>query len=227
MLIIAATAGYYFGYKVGYNRASNDCIRSAVLCPATSPCVDSFCGIDEPVINLYPTKTEPVSVQVNYPAGFTRTDPTYNPKTGWQVLATPSGTLTNLADNKQYPYLIWEGNPPPIHYDMSIGFVVPGSQTSAFLNKELPTIGLSPAETAAFIAYWQPRISGNKYNLIHFAGKAYTDYAKLQITPQPDSLLRVLMVYEPLQQSVSVSPQTFPPFQRKGFTVVEWGGTQL
>lgn len=67
----------------------------------------------------------------------------------------------------------------------------------------------------------------NKYNLIHFAGKEYTDYAKLTISPQPDSTLRVLMVFEPLQQPVSVRPQSFPKFQRNGFTAVEWGGTEL
>jgi hypothetical protein len=34
----------------------------------------------------------------------------------------------------------------------------------------------------------------NKYNLIHFSGKKYTDSAPLTITPKEDSMLRVFMV---------------------------------
>ena len=50
------------------------------------------------------------------------------------------------------------------------------------------------------------------------------DQAKLVITPKPDSLLRVFMVYKPLQQKITVPEQELKPFTRKGFTVVEWGG---
>lgn len=227
VVIVAAGAGYYIGWHVGYKAADTGCFSvtaNAQPIPCPPPGSNT---VDEPVIYLYPPKIEPVNVKVDYPAGFSSTTPTYNPASGWQVLATPSGMLTNATDGKQYPYLIWEGNPPPIRYDMSTGFVVPGNQTGAFLRSELPIIGLSPTETDAFIAYWQPKMVANKYNLIHFAGKEYTDYAKLIISPEPDSTLRVLMAYEPLQQPVAVQPQVFPEFQRHGFTAVEWGGTKL
>ncbi|CAN5196410.1 hypothetical protein BH09PAT2_BH09PAT2_05090 [soil metagenome] len=90
-----------------------------------------------------------------------------------------------------------------------------------FLQTILPKIGLTPAEYNDFIVYWYPKMKDNTYNLIHFAVKEYTDIAKLDITPKQTSELRVFMVYKPLQEPISIETQTFPIFERKGFTVVE------
>jgi len=67
----------------------------------------------------------------------------------------------------------------------------------------------------------------NRYSLIHFAGKEYTDTAPLNITPKPDSMLRVFMEYKPLDEKIAIPPQKITPFERKGFAVVEWGGTEI
>ncbi|MBP5579422.1 MAG: hypothetical protein J6X56_08115 [Ruminococcus sp.] len=67
----------------------------------------------------------------------------------------------------------------------------------------------------------------NAYNLIAFQGAAYTNSAKLDIAPAPDSLLRVFMAYVPLEESVDNQPQQLETFERKGFTVVEWGGSEI
>ena len=64
-----------------------------------------------------------------------------------------------------------------------------------------------------------------KYNLIHFADEQYTAHAPLNIPPEPDSVLRVFMVYKPLEERIEVKRQEIESFERKGFTVVEWGGT--
>lgn len=67
----------------------------------------------------------------------------------------------------------------------------------------------------------------NKYNLVHFADKEYTDTAPLSITPKPDSILRVFMVFKPLDKEIEVIPQEIKSFDRTGFSVIEWGGTEL
>jgi endoglucanase len=67
----------------------------------------------------------------------------------------------------------------------------------------------------------------NAYNLISFQGDAYTDSAKLNIMPKPDSLLRIFMAYVPLENAVDIEPQQLETFERKGFTVVEWGGSEI
>ena len=35
------------------------------------------------------------------------------------------------------------------------------------------------------------------------------------------------MAYRPLQEPIKVEAQPLPAFERKGFTVVEWGGAQV
>ena len=51
----------------------------------------------EPVINLYPTKEQQISVKLDFNGKFTQTYPDY--KNGWEVIAHPDGTLLNLDDN--------------------------------------------------------------------------------------------------------------------------------
>jgi endoglucanase len=40
-------------------------------------------------------------------------------------------------------------------------------------------------------------------------------------------MLRVFIAYVPLEESVNIEPQQLETFERKGFTVVEWGGSKI
>ena len=179
--------------------------------------------IGKPVIYLYPEKTTEVFVKLDFNGYFTETIPYY--RDGWHVTAYPDGQLI-AEDGEKYPYLFWEGIP---NNELSIteGFCVAGSQTREFLEKILPEIGLSENEYTEFINYWLPRMEKNEYNIIQFLGKEYTEVAKLEVTPAPDSVLRVFMAYHSSDEYVRLPEQTFTPFVREGFTVVEWGGTCL
>jgi hypothetical protein len=179
---------------------------------------------DKPVIDLYPTQKTDVNVQVDLNGKFTCTYPDYG--SGWNVTAYPGGKLINKADQKEYSYLYWEGTSNAA-YDMSKGFVVKGSDTAAFLQEKLAYLGLTPKEYNEFIVYWLPKMQNNAYNLITFQGAAYTDSAKLNITPKPNGVLRVFMAYKPLSKPITVPEQTLTTFERKGFTAVEWGGTEI
>ena len=86
---------------------------------------------------------------------------------------------------------------------------------------------MTPREYNEFIVYWLPKMQDNPYNLISFQSEAYTDAAKLDIDPTPDSVLRVFMAWKPLHRPQNIEPQTFTPFARDGFTVVEWGGCEV
>ncbi|KAA3401984.1 hypothetical protein F1904_12645 [Akkermansia muciniphila] len=143
----------------------------------------------------------------------------------WQVTAKPDGTLTG-ADGNEYSYLYWEGETDS-EYDVSKGFVVKGEDSAQFLREKLSYMGLTPREYNEFIVYWLPRLEANAYNLITFQGEAYTDSARLTITPEPDCLLRVFMAFKPLARPIDIPEQELTPFTRTGFTVVEWGGCEL
>ena len=99
--------------------------------------------------------------------------------------------------------------------------------TAAFLEDALSRLGLTRREANEFIVYWLPRMEPNPYNLISFQSAAYTDHARLTVTPEPDSLLRVFMAWKPLEAPADLPAQELPPFKRTGFTVVEWGGAEL
>lgn len=194
---------------------------------ALLPLLLAGCGDDtvfaKPVIYLYPEQEIEVSVQLDYDGELTCTYPAY--EDGWSVTAQPDGTLTDEA-GKQYSYLFWEGE-TDIECDMSRGFVVKGSDTAEFLQEKLSYLGLTPREYNEFIVYWLPKMQDYPYNLIAFQQEAYTDSAALTISPQPDSILRVFMAYQPLEQPVEIEEQALVPFAREGFAVVEWGGTEI
>lgn len=182
----------------------------------------------KPVVYLYPKTIQKVNVQLDYNGTIFADYPDYDPvQKGWTVTAFPDGKIINK-DGKEYSYIFWEGTPAaPIEYDLSTGFVVRGQDTKVFLQNTLAQMGLTPKEYNEFIVYWYPLMKDNAYNLIHFAEKQYTDQAPLTITPTPDAILRVFMVFKPLQEKISIKPQTIKSFVRKGFTVIEWGGTEI
>ena len=180
----------------------------------------------KPVIYLYPQQETDVHVELELTeAELSTTYPKYN--NGWAVTAYPDGKLVNKADGTRHRYLFWDAVNCRTRYDFSKGFCVAGSDTESFLKEKLTYMGLSEEEMNEFIVYWLPLMEHNKYNLIAFQSDVYTNSAKLNITPAPDSLLRVFMAYVPLENEIDIEPQRLSTFERKGFTVVEWGGSKI
>ena len=180
---------------------------------------------DKPIIYFYPEKDTVCSVKLDVSGGITCSYPEYK-ENGWEnFTAKPDGTLI-FPDGKEYYALYWEGK-GVTGLDMTAGFCVKGSDTASFLSDILTKLGLNAKEANEFIIYWLPRMQNNAYNLISFQTAAYTDNAKLTVTPEPDTVIRVFMAYKPLQRPVEIEPQTIETPQRNGFTVVEWGGTEI
>lgn len=182
--------------------------------------------IEKPVIYIYPTQQQHVNVKLNYAGNLTHTYPKY-PEKGWNVLAEPNGTLWD-ENGMEYYALFWEGTP---HKPLTAnnGFVIAGKETAKFLEEKLAYLGLNRREANEFIMYWLPRMENNAYNLIHFSGEDYESLAELKITPQPETIIRVMMLTRPLTNKIDVPLQDLTPLHknRKGFTVVEWGGSVI
>lgn len=177
----------------------------------------------KPVIYLYPNETRTVSVKLTLDGDLTCTYPTYN--NGWTVTASPDGTLTD-ANGQTYNYLYWEGE-TFAQYDMTKGFCIKGEDTAAFLEEALTLLGLTRREANEFIVYWLPLMQENPYNVISFQTELYTNASKLEVTPAPDTLIRVFMAYKPSDIDIPLEAQTLTAPKREGFTVVEWGGTMV
>lgn len=208
----------FVGETYGYNRV----IREPISIRRANPSQDEPVA-EKPVIYLYPESETEVSVKLDFDGKLLITDPVYGD--GWRVTASPDGILTT-ADGKTYPYLFWEGQIAE-GFAITKGFCVPGAETEAFLREMLPKLGLIPAEYEEFIEFWLPRMEGNAYNLIRFCEEDYTDRAKLTVTPEPDSVIRVFMAFRGSDAFVDLPAQTIETPTRQGFVLVEWGGCEL
>ena len=177
----------------------------------------------KPVIYLYPETRQQVRVELDLDGQLICTYPRYDH--GWAVTADPDGTLRD-EKGLSYNYLYWEGL-LQTNWDMNEGFCIRGEDTAAFLEDALEKLGLNRREANEFIVYWLPLMEKNPYNLISFQGDAYTDAAGLLVQPAPDTVIRVFMTWKGCESFVQLPAQELTAPERTGFTVVEWGGTEL
>lgn len=177
----------------------------------------------KPVIYLYPEEESEVSVKLFLDGKLTCTYPSYN--NGWSVTALPDGTLTD-GNGQVYNYLYWEGQ-TNAWWDLSKGFCIKGEDTAAFLEDALAKLGLTRREANEFIVYWLPQMEQNPYNIISFQKDVYTDAAKLEIEPAPDTIIRVFMTWQASDAFADIPEQELSAPVRTGFTAVEWGGTEI
>lgn len=179
----------------------------------------------KPVIYLYPTKDMNVIIKLGKEENLTVTYPKYN--NGWNVYAKVDGNLTD-ENGRNYYALYWEGLSYDIDGMTDEGFVVKGEDTIEFLEEKLSLLGLNERESNEFIMYWLPKLQNNKYNYIRFATSEEIDNSMpLYITPSADTIIRVLMLYKPLDEMIDIKEQKLITPKRNGFTVVEWGGSDI
>ena len=178
----------------------------------------------KPMIYLYPEVDTKVTVKLGYPELLTTTYPVYKDK--WEVSAKPNGDLVD-ENGRTFYGLYWEGL-NNISNNFKDGFVVAKEDLVSFFEEKLEILGLNDKEANEFIVYWLPILEKNEYNLIRFESlDVINKEMPLNINPNPDTIVRVLMEYKPLEKPVSIKTQVLEKVSRKGFTVVEWGGTKL
>jgi len=179
----------------------------------------------KPVIYLYPKETMDISVQLNIKnSKFTTIYPKFNGKNTWNVRAKPNGDI--LIKDKTYPYLFWEAESYAAQ-ETNEGFIVSEENAEKFLEEKLELLGLNEKEKTDFITYWLPVLLRNKLSLCSFQSKKFFDNFELNITPKPDSLIRVFLTIKKLDTPINIKEQKLVSNERKGYTVIEWGGSEL
>ena len=182
--------------------------------------------VGKPIIYLYPISPTEVSVTLGYPDRLTTVYPTY--QNGWRVMAQPDGTLQDRSTGRELYSLYYESITAIDFSRTNEGFVVRGEDSAFFLEQKLSLLGLTPREAEEFIIYWLPKLESSPYNYIRFATIDEIDQnMPLSISPTPDSIIRILMIYEPLDSPIVVTGQHLTTPTRTGFTAVEWGGTEI
>ncbi len=202
-----------------------------VGCSNDGGTADGNYSIKKPVIYLYPEKDDTdVTVNIKFDGKLETVYPDFSIKSsdsksgGWKVKADKDGTIH--AYDREYNYLFWEGT-----YNVKgiqSGYCVAREDTKDFLEDSLAELGLTDKESADFITYWLPYMNKHKYNLISFNTTAYRQMSELNVTPKPDTIIRVFMTYKGVDKPVDlgIEPVDITPI-RHGFTVVEWGGTEI
>lgn len=177
------------------------------------------CG--KPVIYLYPENETVVDVQVG--AEIRKSEPIY-PGNGWTVLAKPDGEL--IYQGQRYPYLFWEGLGEGVYPNyQDQGTVVKQENLVETVKGQLKQLGLNEKETADFMEFWQERLPKTPYvRLTWLTTEDMDKLAPLAVRPRPESYIRVFLEFEGLEKPKRLIPQKLTAPERKGFTLVEWGG---
>ena len=181
----------------------------------------------KPIVYLYPTKTTKVNVMLSNPERLTTDYPDY--QKGWTVTAQPNGTLTDQNGKKYYALYYESKNIKKYSSDsLKEGIVVSREKVESFLDEKLAVLGLNFKEREEFITYWAGTLEEKPYAFIRFQTAAEIEKNMgLIVTPKPDTMIRIMMEYQNLDTEIETKPQQLSPISRQGFTVVEWGGTEI
>ena len=173
---------------------------------------------DKPNIYLYPQGTTQVSVELQFKKGnfLLVSDPEYG--TGWDVTVEPGG----LIDGK-YGFLFYEATVGP-GFQMDQGHNVAAIDLEDWLLSALPAYGLNETETTDFVDFWCYNLPlAQWYRFYPQYEAVVSQQIGLKIVPQPDSLLRLWFVITPADGPANLTEPVIAPFNRQGFTAVEWG----
>ena len=180
-------------------------------------------GYAKPVMYFYPTKKTTINVTFARPEVLTTTYPKY--ENNWTFTAYPNGDLYDK-NNKYYYGMYWE-ELGSTKIDFSEGFYVTKDNAIEFLEETTKKIGFTRREANEFIMYWLKILENNEKSLVYCElTESRNNYNNVIITPTPDSILRVAIHVKKVDGYVKIKEQQLPTFERVGFTVVEWGGTE-
>ena len=171
----------------------------------------------KPAIYLYPTEDSVVNVKLRINGLMTKSLPEYN--NGWNVFATKEGLIEG-----EYDYLFYEAKLLKMDFPDS-GWVVRYEDLDKWFEVNLTTLGLNEKEKSQFMEYWVKELPKSNYYEIKLAGEKFlNENMALDISPKPDTVIRLLFNFRPLKNKTTIQEPNIITPERKGFTVVEWGG---
>ncbi len=195
------------------------------------PTEDMILIVDKPVIYAYGSTGNGFEIGIQPKGEFTFTYPIISSQNSWTGTITADGIAI---EKKVFPYLFYESKMTNLNFlqenNSFEGSVVSKEQVVSFLENSLTDLNLNNQEKTDFITYWAPRMINHDRVFIQFWTKSdYDIISSIDVSPKPDNIGRVFMTYAPLNanQKVIATPQVLTPIQREGFTIIEWGGSEL
>ena len=181
---------------------------------------------DKPVIYVYPNKQMSIKIHLNITKGkLTVIYPKFNEdNNSWKINANPNGDIE--INNRKYPYLFYEC----ISYfeqDTNEGFIVNDKNAEEFLEEKLKILGLNDKEMTDFITYWLPTLINNKLSICSFQTQKFFDNLQLNVSPKPETIIRIFLSIKKIDVPIDIKEQKLEKVERKGYSIVEWGGSRL
>lgn len=202
----------------------------------------------KPAIYLYTEKPTKVSIKLDKLLIRDITIPKYS--NGWLVLADKDGHIKDLQPKKtncsklqsgfgfeyakdaclanNYPYIYWDGISLKKLIKKNSGWCVKKEDIEEFLTEKAQEIGMNNAEKTEFVRYWTHKVKNypsNYFKIYFIQNKEVDDYVKLKVSPKPESWNRVQIIITPsFDKKSDLQPHKLEKINRKGFTLVEWGG---
>ncbi|KDQ56416.1 hypothetical protein JAAARDRAFT_59293 [Jaapia argillacea MUCL 33604] len=168
----------------------------------------------KPVIYLYPPREVEVAVELEL-KGAWEFETRKGERVRWEVVARPDGTRTENATGLEVAYLYREALIQPRR-----PIDTPPAPRPA-----------SPTPRTSFITFWPPSFQPHtEIALLFLPQSFYSAAAPSTITPKPDEVVRVFMLFKlwdtqrtcDWREVVGVVPEVDPTVER--FRLVEWGG---
>lgn len=186
--------------------------------------VDEQSMVDKPNIYLYPQDTTILSVGLAFPKGgsVVKSDPVY--PYAWQdISVAPDGTI-----NGKHQFLFYEAE-VDARWQYRRGWVIKQKELPQFFRNTLRVYGLNQQEIEDFMEYWLERLSGSPVYTVYPQVACNIDQLiELNISQDPDSILRLYYIFKEGKTPFwKLRTPKMTHFQRKGFSVVEWGGSLI
>jgi len=187
---------------------------------------DPWCGFTpecKPAIYLYPEKTSLVNVKIGPRIGQrTITIPPYDPKTGWQVLADPTGTIS--WGSMSFTHLFYEAMTPYPKVPEE-GWMMDGNNIQGALYDIGRQMGLNDTESKELGRYWSVKLGKSPYYYVGLIDENEIDQLEpIEVNPRPETMIRMRFYFAPTDTLYPIKNPAAVSRERKGFTVVEWGG---
>ncbi|TBU28000.1 ubiquitin-domain-containing protein [Dichomitus squalens] len=190
----------------------------------------------------------------------------------WSISANPNGSLVERGTGLELSYLFWEATsniaippsppsprldvPPPLveHFDPAYpsltpesptAIIIPFSQLLMYLDHTLKALSLHTSARNDFITYWLPALSKKPYVALRFLPQdAYERAAELEVTPLPDVITRVFMLFRGVEAEevglwsevmervgkvdwVDIVGVESGAWDERVFRVLEWGAMEV
>ncbi|KZV72005.1 hypothetical protein PENSPDRAFT_576744 [Peniophora sp. CONT] len=205
--------------------------------PSSGPSVDA-------TVQLSLSSSWSLSAIFPIPPGSTRVDSSYGQKTSWIVRANPNGTLYDKATETEVSYLYWEATTDPprplsppmsprsspslVEFDPSRAslsaansVLLPADKIPGYLDRALSALALHTEARTSFITYWLPSLLKHEHVALRFVPQPeYEQAASLVVTPAPDVVTRVFMVFRGVDVDQLCNWE--PAAERAGENVTFW-----